>query len=129
MKNRITFLFLVLAFAAGCSQGQNKYVLAPQAFADKLKAAEGASLVDVRTAEEFAEGHLAGAKNMDWNGGHFEHQVMGLDKSKPVFVYCLRGGRSASAASKLREMGFKDVYELDGGTASWQAAKLPLTKN
>ena len=68
------------------------------------------------------------AKNFDWNGEHFEHQVMGLDKTKPVFVYCLKGGRSASAASRLRDMGFKEVYELEGGTSNWQAAKLPLTK-
>ena len=128
MKNRFPILVLFIALAAGCSQGQNKSVLAPQAFAEKLKATSGSTLIDVRTPEEFAEGHLAGAKNFDWNGEHFEHQVMGLDKSKPVFVYCLKGGRSASAASRLRDMGFKEVYELEGGTSNWQAAKLPLTK-
>lgn len=129
MKTRLPLIPFILALAVACSQGQNKNVLAPQAFADKLKAASGATLIDVRTAEEFAEGHLSGAKNYDWNGEHFEHQVMGLDKSKPVFVYCLKGGRSASAASKLRDMGFSEVYELEGGTAKWQAAKLPLTKD
>jgi rhodanese-related sulfurtransferase len=129
MKTRIPFLLFVIAFAAGCSQGQNKNVLAPQAFADKLKATTESTLIDVRTPGEFSEGHLAGAKNFDWNGEHFEHQVMDLDKSKPVFVYCLKGGRSASAAAKLRDIGFKEVYELEGGTANWQAAKLPLTKD
>lgn len=129
MKTRVSFLLFVIALTAGCSQGQNKSVLAPQAFADKLKATNGSTLIDVRTPEEFAEGHLAGARNYDWNGGHFEHQVMNLDKSKPVFVYCLKGGRSASAASRLRNMGFKEVYELEGGTSNWQAAKMPLTKD
>jgi rhodanese-related sulfurtransferase len=129
MKTRIPFLLFVIAFAAGCSQGQNKNVLAPQAFADKMKATTESTLIDVRTPEEFSEGHLAGARNYDWNGGHFEHQVMGLDKSKPVFVYCLKGGRSAAAASRLRDMGFKEVYELEGGTAKWQSAKLPLTRD
>ncbi len=129
MKTRILFLLLIVVLAGGCSQGQNKNVLAPQAFADKMKAATGSTLIDVRTAEEFADGHLAGAKNYDWNGGHFEHQVMGLEKTKPVFVYCLKGGRSASAADRLRDLGFTEVYELEGGTAKWQAAKMPLTKD
>lgn len=129
MKTRLPFLLLVIVLAAGCSQGQNKNVLAPQAFADKLKATTETTLIDVRTPDEFAEGHIAGAKNYDWNGEHFEHQVMGLDKSKPVLVYCLKGGRSASAASRLRSMGFKEVYELEGGTTNWTAAKLPLTKD
>lgn len=129
MKTRVLFLLLIVALAAACSQGQDKSVLAPQAFADKMKAASGSTLIDVRTAEEFAEGHLAGAKNYDWNGGHFEHQVMGLDKTKPVFVYCLKGGRSSSAADRLRNLGFTEVYELEGGTAKWQAAKMPLTKD
>lgn len=127
MKTRI-LLIAFFAVASACSQGQNKNALAPKAFDDKLKATADATLVDVRTPEEFAEGHLAGAKNFDWNGGHFEHQVMGLDKTKPVFVYCLKGGRSASAAEKLRSLGFKQVYELEGGTSAWTAANMPLTK-
>lgn len=129
MRTRLLFLcFPILAIASGCTQGQTKNNLPPQAFADQIsKSAEGVVL-DVRTPAEYAEGHLANAKNVDWNGDHFEHQVMALDKSKPVFVYCLKGGRSASAASKMRSLGFKDVYELDGGIEKWQDAKLPLVK-
>lgn len=130
MKTRILSLCLViLAVAAGCTQGQNKKALEPQAFAEKIKSSAGATVIDVRTAEEFSEGHLAGAMNFDWNGGHFEHLVMNLDKSKAVLVYCTKGGRSASAAQKMRSMGFKEVIELDGGLDEWQAAKLPVIKN
>jgi rhodanese-related sulfurtransferase len=129
MSNRLPFLcFLILAIASGCTQGQTKNSLPPQAFADKITQTADGTVLDVRTPEEYAEGHLANAKNMDWNGDHFEHQIMALDKSKPVFVYCLKGGRSASAASKMRSLGFKDVYELDGGIAKWQEAKLPVVK-
>lgn len=129
MKTRLFYFVLsVFALTISCSQGQNKSVLAPQAFADKIKAAPEGTVIDVRTPGEFATGHLAQAKNMDWNGGHFEHQVMSLDKTKPMFVYCLKGGRSASAAEAMRSMGFKEVYELEGGIEKWQAAKLPLTK-
>lgn len=130
MKTRtLSLLFLSFALAASCSQGQNKHTLPPQAFADKLKAATEVTLIDVRTAEEFSEGHLAGAKNFDWNGGHYEHQVMAVDKKKPVFVYCTKGGRSASAAEKMRSMGFKEVYELEGGLDKWQSANLPVVKD
>jgi rhodanese-related sulfurtransferase len=130
MKQRFLLLVLTAAcFTAGCTQGQNKNALPPAAFADKIKANDGATLVDVRTAEEFSEGHIAGARNFDWNDEHFEHQVMGLDKSKTVFVYCLGGGRSESAAAKMRSMGFKQVYELEGGLKKWQSAKLPLTQD
>jgi thioredoxin 1 len=129
MKPRflISGIFM-LSLAVGCSQGQNKATLAPQKFADKITQSTDGTVVDVRTPEEYAEGHLTNAKNFDWNGDHFEHQIMALDKSKPVFVYCLKGGRSASAASKMRSIGFKEVYELDGGIAKWQEAKLPVVK-
>ncbi len=129
MKTRF-FSFILMAFAltVSCSQGQNKAVLDAKAFADKVNTATGATLIDVRTPEEYAAGHLANARNIDWNGGHFEHMVMDLDKSKPVLVYCLKGGRSASAASKMRSMGFKEVYELEGGIEKWEAAKLPVVK-
>jgi thioredoxin len=52
--------------------------------------------------------------------------VSELDVSKPVFVYCLSGGRSASAAQYLKGRGFKRVYDLQGGIMQWRAAKLPL---
>lgn len=130
MKTRlIQLFFLSFALTIGCTQGQNKTSLSPQMFADKISQTPEALVIDVRTPGEYVEGHLAKAKNIDWQGEHFEHQVMGLDKSKPVFVYCLKGGRSASAASKMRSMGFKEVYELEGGLDKWQAAKLPITKD
>ena len=70
---------------------------------------------------------MPNAKNIDWNGNDFQVQVSQLDKSKPVFVYCLSGGRSSSAAKQMRESGFKQVYELSGGIMKWRAADLPET--
>jgi len=122
------FVLVALSLTVGCSQGQNKSSLPAKAFADKIASTPHATILDVRTPEEFATGHIAKSNNIDWRGGHFEHQVMSLDKTKPFFVYCTSGGRSASAASKLRSMGFKEVYELDGGLNQWQAARLPITK-
>jgi thioredoxin len=64
---------------------------------------------------------------MHWNGTDFDKQISSLDKGKPVFVYCLSGGRSTSAAYKMREVGFKEVYELDGGIMKWRRDNLPET--
>jgi rhodanese-related sulfurtransferase len=129
IHSRNLVLCIILSVCAfGCLQGQNKNSLLPQEFANKLKSSPTAILLDVRTPEEYAAGHLAQAKNIDWNGSNFEKQVASLNKSNPVFVYCLSGGRSASAASKMRSMGFKSVTELDGGMRKWQGAKLPVTR-
>ena len=81
-----------------------------------------AQLIDVRTEDEFNGGHIKNAKNIDWNGNDFDAQLTSLDKTKPLLVYCLSGGRSKKAAAKLTELGFKEVLELDGGYLAWSNA-------
>lgn len=126
-----SFLSLALAtlLLISCSTGQTTSAssLPAKAFAEKVKQLPGAPVLDVRTPGEFSGGHLEGALNYDWNGSQFEKQVSTLDKSKPVFVYCLSGGRSSAAASHLRENGFKEVYELQGGIMQWRSEGLPET--
>ena len=112
-----------------CSHSQTQSSLSAKAFAEKLKALPEAPVIDVRTAEEFSSGHLNNAVNYDWNGSQFEEQIQTLDKSKPVFVYCLSGGRSTAAASKMRADGFKEVYEMEGGMMKWRNENLPETTN
>lgn len=128
---RISSLIVLIATMAlySCSNGQSsgKTNLEPAAFADKIKETADAQIVDVRTPGEFAGGHIANALNYDWNSGNFESDEAKLDKSKPVFVYCLSGGRSAAAAKKLRADGFKEVYELNGGMMKWRNAGLAET--
>ena len=85
------------------------------------------TIIDVRTPDEFSKGHLANANNYDWNGTEFDNQIAPLDKSEPVFVYCLSGGRSSSAANKMRSDGFTQVYEMDGGIMKWRGENLPET--
>jgi thioredoxin len=86
---------------------------------------EGVQLIDVRTASEYQQGFIEGALNMDWNGPDFGAATANLDKEKAVMVYCLGGGRSAQAATWLREHGFKKVLELDGGMMNWRSVGLP----
>jgi thioredoxin 1 len=122
-------LLLTLIFGA-CADSQSQepgMTLPAKEFAKKIDEPPGATIVDVRTAEEFSGGHLPNAKNFDWQGDLFAKQISSLDKSKPVFIYCHSGNRSRSAAKSMRAQGFKKVYELEGGITKWQAADLPET--
>ena len=133
MKKIITISFVFVAmFLNSCTNGQNKSSktsLSAVEFAAKIKEIPTAPMVDVRSTEEYSSGHLQGSKNINWNGDNFEGQILKLDKTKPVFVYCHSGRRSAAAANYMRSLGFKEVYELDGGISSWMQANLPTTTN
>jgi rhodanese-related sulfurtransferase len=83
-------------------------------------------LLDVRTPGEFGERHLAGALNIDYNGADFDARIEKLDKTQPVYVYCLSGGRSAAAAQTLTDIGFTKVYEMKGGISRWIAENHPV---
>ncbi len=130
MKN---YLFIIMAIPAmllsscGMTQTNNVNILTAREFSEKTKVDSTSIIVDVRTPEEFSEGHLINARNIDWNGSDFEKQIETLDPSKPVYVYCLSGKRSAAAAQKMRSKGFKQVYELQGGITKWREAKLSET--
>ncbi|RYU96734.1 redoxin domain-containing protein [Emticicia agri] len=123
-----TCLIFISILGAACSQGQSQSTNLPaDTFSEKIKELANETVLDVRTPEEFAKGHLTDAKNINWRDTNFAARIEGMDKSNPVFVYCLSGARSAAAAKKMREMGFKEVYELDGGIMKWRAANLPET--
>jgi rhodanese-related sulfurtransferase len=85
-------------------------------------------LVDVRTPQEWGTGHIADALHIDWFDDDFREHVAKLDKDRPVRVYCAAGGRSEDARELLREMGFKDVKDLDGGISAWKKAGAPVVK-
>ena len=102
-------------------------VLTAEEFAEKIKA-PNVQLVDVRTAGEVATGKIADAINIDYNSTSFDEMAAKLDPNKPVLVYCKVGGRSTRAVKVFQELGFKEIYELDGGIISWNASKLPLEK-
>lgn len=127
---KIFLITLVAILFNSCNNGQaqsTKTNLSANEFAAKLKDMPTATIIDVRTPDEFSKGHLANANNYDWNGNEFEKQIAPLDKSKPVFVYCLSGGRSSSAANKMRSDGFTQVYEMNGGIMKWRGTNLPET--
>lgn len=124
MKLKFLTSLLCLSLIMACHSQQAGLVetVTANQFAYELKQSTNPQLLDVRTAEEYNDQHIEGAQNLDWNAANFEAQVQKLDPTKPVFVYCLSGGRSKKAAGKLAELGFKKIIELNGGILKWNAA-------
>jgi rhodanese-related sulfurtransferase len=133
----ITVMALAAAFA-GCSDEPS--VTVPGQVIKEISAAEAHSMVqqnagksdfiilDVRTPLEYAGGHLAGALLIDFNSGSFRTEVDKLDKSKRYLVYCRTSNRSGQAVAVMKELGFKEVYDMDGGIVAWEAAGYPMVK-
>ncbi|MCX6853306.1 MAG: rhodanese-like domain-containing protein [Verrucomicrobia bacterium] len=96
--------------------------------AAKLIQAGSITILDVRTADEFSEGHLKDAKNVDILAKDFATNLGELDKSKPVLVHCQAGGRSTRSLPTLEKLGFSTVYHLDGGFGDWLKAGKPVVK-
>ncbi|RMG83102.1 MAG: rhodanese-like domain-containing protein [Bacteroidetes bacterium] len=90
------------------------------AFKERLNQTPNPQLIDVRTPEEYAQGTIPGAINMNFHSPDFEQNLNTLDKNKPVFVFCQSGGRSFKSAQKMKEMGFKEIYELKVGYSGWE---------
>ena len=125
----ISFIILVIGLSCSGVRSQNVNASLPAIeFAERIKQLPSAQIIDVRTAQEFSKGHLQRARNIDWNANDFQTRLSGLEKSKPVFVYCQSGGRSAAAAAHMRSVGFGEVYDLQGGIMKWREAKLPENK-
>ena len=122
-----TLLGLVLLSAGfGCSKADYKEVDSVGAMA--LTQAPGAVILDVRTPEEYAEGHIPGAKLIPLSELRLSAERLPGGKSASVLVYCRTGMRSALAASTLQKMGWTDVSSFKGGIIAWQAAGYPVVK-
>lgn len=85
-------------------------------------------LVDVRTPEEFSEGFIPNAENINYINTDFEKMILKLDKTKPVLLYCESGGRSGKAYTLLKSKGYDKVFDLKGGFKAWKAAGMMIEK-
>ncbi len=127
MKNtyRLIASFLYTLILFSCT-AQNNTSLTADEF-EKALTKDSIQLLDVRTPGEYQSGHIKNALQADWNDPkEFDRRVAFVDKDKPVYVYCLAGGRSAAAADKMRKNGYRNVYELKGGINGWKAANKAL---
>lgn len=105
---------------ADVAQGISRH-LAVADFKERI-AGENVVVIDVRTPEEYGAGYIAGARNIDFRGEGFVSELEKLDKKKPYALYCRTGNRSGQALALMREMGFTDVADLDGGIVAWESA-------
>lgn len=129
MKTKIIILLLLI----GCvSCGEVKkgeiVMVSPEQVYEAIYGDGDLQIVDVRTTEEFSVSHLKDAQNICVTNDDFKEKVAMLDKEKPVYVYCKKGGRSARAAEILKEMGFSKVYDLQGGLQNWEKEGLETIK-
>ena len=83
-------------------------------------------ILDVRTQDEFANGHIPGSINIDFLSGNFEKEINVLDRNKIYLVYCRTGDRSKRAAEFMVKLYFRKVYNLSGGVNDWAKQGYPL---
>ena len=125
MRN-VIFLFL-FSTAFSCIGQTDSSSKADAALFNKGIQEKNVQLLDVRTAAEYKSGHIKNSLQADWNDkSQFTNRIQFVDKDKPVYIYCLAGGRSAAAADWMRKNGFTNVTELTGGINAWKKAELPL---
>ncbi len=123
IKTGTMLLLAIICFSQVIAQSG---VLSSAQFQQQVSAGQS-QLLDVRTAGEYKQGHLANALQADWtNSAEFAERIKYLDKKKPLLVYCASGGRSGQAAEWLVKQGFIKVDNLSGGMIAWKQASLPF---
>lgn len=132
-SNKILLLALLAFFAfTGISLAQSAdsaTVVSVEIFEKMSKKKKKTVILDVRTPEEVAEVHLAGARNIDVQDELFQQNIEQLNKNKTYLLYCRTGKRTAVAGAKMKAAGFKKVYMMDGGITSWKEKGKPVTND
>jgi phage shock protein E len=133
--SRIIAMLAVLLLALGaCSRlptaeeasGTGVYTVTLEQANERLVSVDGLVVLDVRTSNEFAEGHLPGAMQIDFYADDFEAQIAELDRGAAYLIYCAQGGRSGSTGGIMTDLGFTDVADMVAGFPSWADAGLPV---
>ena len=129
VKNYSARLLALMLILFSCRSGNNQNILDVNAFKARMEQQPQAVVVDVRTADEFSDGHLPGALNIDVKNPSFGSQVHELDTAKTIMLYCHSGGRSRKAAEIMEGLGFRKVMVMKGGFLDWQHAGFPVEKD
>ena len=113
----------LISFLTSCvryfSSSENIQHLSAEEFEKQIIATNGEQLIDVCYPREFEKAHIPGAKNINFRNPDFREQIGKLDREKPILLYCAYGVRSKLTANMCKKMGFKTIYDLDNGLASW----------
>ena len=131
MKKAVALAVAAIAsvgLLAGCSSSnESTKKVDPVEFSEVI-AQPGVIILDVRTPEEFNAGHIANAININMADSNFSSEVSKLDKNATVAVYCRSANRSAVATKEMAELGFTDMYDMQGGIIDWEAAGGPVVQ-
>lgn len=122
MKNKVLiYCFALFALAFSCKEEPQSEIkmVSPEEMQSLLEL-DDIQLVDVRTAEEYEQGYIEKSQNIDITSPTFDEDIVKLDKSKPIVVYCRSGKRSAKCSEKLKDAGFVKIYDLEGGFEKWK---------
>lgn len=124
-----SFLFLAIAiFTLSCADAQETQHVDSKKFSSLIKSGNGI-ILDVRTAQEYSQGHIENSTLISTSDRKFVEKVSLLQKGKPIYVYCLTGSRSRAVANYLGRNGFAKVYNLSRGIMEWQQYGYALTKS
>ncbi|MGM5470597.1 rhodanese-like domain-containing protein [Flavobacteriaceae bacterium LMO-SS05] len=128
MKKSIFILGLVMFLVTmSCkNEVQEGVKLVTPAEMQDILELDDVQLVDVRTPDEYKDGHIENSQNIDYNSPTFDEDINKLDKTKPVILYCGSGKRSAKCSIKLIAAGFEKIYELEGGITEWKYKGLDI---
>ena len=124
----IFFSSLLIMFIACHQYDVDVHNLSVNQFEKQMRALLNHCIIDVRTPEEYKEGHIHNAININVDNADFETQIQKLNKNKSFLVYCRSGRRSNNAIQKMIKLGFYKVYNLDGGIIAWQNEKKAISK-
>ena len=119
-KNIILIFITSLLFVTCNGQTPNNLQLLSSSQYEQAIAKNNVTIIDVRTPSEYQEGHIENAQNINVQSADFKSKMENFDKTKPVYIYCRSGARSANAARIMEEMGFTEIYDLNGGILSWK---------
>lgn len=122
MKFLVVFSLLFFTFSSSAQKTSPKVIKTVEVTEIKAEIQKHDFIIlDVRTPEEFAAGHLKNAININYYDKDFVERVSSLDKRKKVVVYCAVGGRSGQALNKMDALGFQYVLNMKGGYNAWKA--------
>ena len=127
MSKSLFILMLSILGFIGCTAQNGSSIDSKEAYR-LIKADANIAILDVRTAKEFADGHVAGAVNIDVNQADFAQKIDELDRSKTYIVYCRSGRRSSKAVGIMAAKGFKNLYNVSDGFLGWNKNGLPFEK-
>lgn len=131
MQTRLVFLFafLIIGIVAQAQtvEKDSIHVISIEEF-EKMTTKKRNTLLDVRTPEEVAAGHLDGSLNINFLGENFAREISTLNKNKTYLLYCRSGSRTRKAIDQMQKTGFKKVYMMEGGIIAWNEAGKPTVK-